>query len=211
MLPISRLSRRRTGKVWRLFLNMLRQAPGAAAGRPTPETSQSKTHPRPARHVIHCQRNRNAGTKPASPSSTIWWMHGGNGRPVMTRINCIPPHELTGPHLVAEYRELPRVFALVRAAIERGERPDDPRNPAQYTLGVGHVRFFYCRLGYLVRRQASLVEEMKTRGFHPKYDDVCGLLDGFPKEWCQDWEPTPDAVRHNRARIAERMRLSKRR
>ncbi|ENT03393.1 hypothetical protein C038_02848 [Brucella sp. 63/311] len=41
----------------------------------------------------------------------------------MTRINCIPPAELTGPHLVAEYRELPRVFALVRAAIQRGEAP----------------------------------------------------------------------------------------
>ena len=43
----------------------------------------------------------------------------------MTRINCVPPSELTVQHLVAEYRELPRIFALVRAAIARGERPDD--------------------------------------------------------------------------------------
>ncbi|CUW45036.1 endonuclease V [Brucella vulpis] len=78
----------------------------------------------------------------------------------MTRINCIPPAELTGPHLVAEYRELPRVFALVRAAIQRGEAPQDPRNPQQYTLGAGHVRFFYARLGYLAKRQAALIAEM---------------------------------------------------
>lgn len=60
----------------------------------------------------------------------------------MTRINCIPPRELSREHLIAEYRELPRIFALVRAAIARGESPDDPRNPTSYTLGAGHVRFF---------------------------------------------------------------------
>lgn len=30
----------------------------------------------------------------------------------MTRINCVPVRELGGKHLVAEYRELPRVYAL---------------------------------------------------------------------------------------------------
>ncbi|MCP8895343.1 pyrimidine dimer DNA glycosylase/endonuclease V [Shinella daejeonensis] len=124
----------------------------------------------------------------------------------MTRINCIPVSELSGPHLVAEYRELPRVFALVRAAIARGERPDDPRNPQEYRLGAGHVRFFYCRLGYLARRQVSLVQEMRARGYQPQYDNPLALLDGLPSEWCQDWTPTPQAIALNRARIAERRR-----
>lgn len=126
----------------------------------------------------------------------------------MTRINCIPPHELSGPHLVAEYRELPRVFALVRAAIARGEKPDDPRNPLEYRLGSGHVRFFYCRLGYLAHRQASLVQEMRARGYQPQYDNALALLDGLPAEWCQSWEPTPEAVALNKARIAERTSAS---
>lgn len=86
----------------------------------------------------------------------------------MTRINCIPPSKLTGPHLVAEYRELPRVFPLVRAAILRGDVPGDPRNPADYRLGAGHVRFFYPRLGYLAQRQAALVAEMLARGYAPR-------------------------------------------
>lgn len=122
----------------------------------------------------------------------------------MTRINCIPPSELTGPHLVAEYRELPRVFSLVRAAIVRGESPDDPRNPPDYRLGAGHVRFFYPRLGFLARRQAGLVAEMQARGYRPGFTDTGRLLDGFPPAWCEDWDPPPAALALNRARIAER-------
>lgn len=123
----------------------------------------------------------------------------------MTRINCIPPSELTGPHLVAEYRELPRIFALVRAAIARGEQPDDPRNPPEYRLGSGHVRFFYPRLGFLARRQAALVAEMLARGYAPGYTETAHLMDGFAAEWCADWQPTDQAMALNRARIAERL------
>lgn len=124
----------------------------------------------------------------------------------MTRINCIPPEELTGPHLVAEYRELPRIFTLVRAAIGRGETPGDPRNPAEYRLGAGHVRFFYPHLGYLARRQAALVAEMLARGYRPGFTETAHLLDGFPPEWCADWRPSAEAQALNRARIAERLK-----
>jgi deoxyribonuclease (pyrimidine dimer) len=123
----------------------------------------------------------------------------------MTRINCIPPAELVTRHLVAEYRELPRVFALVRAAIARGETPDDPRNPQEYRLGAGHVRFFYSRLGYLVKRQAALVAEMQARGYKPTFTDPAGLLEGIAAIWCQDWEPDQRAIAENRARIAARL------
>ncbi|MBP7000765.1 pyrimidine dimer DNA glycosylase/endonuclease V [Amaricoccus sp.] len=41
----------------------------------------------------------------------------------MTRINVVPPEELSRAHLVAEYRELPRVFGMVRAMIARGLDP----------------------------------------------------------------------------------------
>lgn len=123
----------------------------------------------------------------------------------MTRINCIPPHELSGPHLVAEYRELPRIFTLVRAAIARGEKPCDPRNPPGYRLGAGHVRFFYPRLGYLARRQAALIAEMLARGYAPGFTETAHLLEGIPAEWCGDWQPDPEAMALNRARIAERL------
>ena len=123
----------------------------------------------------------------------------------MTRINCVPPSELTVQHLVAEYRELPRIFALVRAAIARGERPDDTRNPREYRLGAGHVRFFYPRLLFLAKRQASLVTEMQARGYRPNFTDATSLIAGIPAEWCNDWQPSQAALAVNRARIAERM------
>jgi len=122
----------------------------------------------------------------------------------MTRINCVPPSELSGPHLVAEYRELPRIFALVRAASARGETPDDPRNPHSYVLGKGHVRFFYPRLGYLADRQAQLVAEMQARGYRPAFTDPSALLNDIDPSWCGHWQPDAAALSLNRARIAER-------
>ncbi len=126
----------------------------------------------------------------------------------MTRINCIDPQELTGPHLVAEYRELPRIFTLARAAIERGEQPDDPRNPRHYTLGKGHVRFFYPRLGFLVKRQQALIEEMLRRGYQPSYRTTEHLIAGIPAPWCADWQPDEAAIAINKARITERLNKS---
>lgn len=118
----------------------------------------------------------------------------------MTRINCVPPAELCGKHLVAEYRELPRVFASVRGAIARQERP---ASGDRYTLGKGHVRFFYTRLAWLAARQAALIAEMLRRGYHPSFG--APSLDGFPPEWCGDWQPDAEALRLNRERIAARM------
>lgn len=117
----------------------------------------------------------------------------------MTRINCIPPAELTRQHLVAEYRELPRVFALARQAHARNQLD----GPTTYTLGKGHVRFFYTRLAWLARRQAALIAEMVSRGYSPQYG--APSLDGLPAALCNDWTPTAEAMAINRARIAERL------
>lgn len=120
----------------------------------------------------------------------------------MTRINCVPVSELSGPHLVAEYRELPRVFALAEKAAGRGALVQ----PNAYTLGKGHLLFFYTRLGYLARRHRQLVEEMKRRGYKPSFPGVeRGNFPGIPDAYWQDWTPPPEAVSLNRARIAERL------
>ncbi len=129
----------------------------------------------------------------------------------MTRINCISPVELSQLHLIAEYRELPRVFALVRRAVTRGEFPDDPRNPREYTLGRGHLRFFYPRLGYLLIRQAALIAEMQARGYRTLYSSVDQLSDGIPEGWLGAWEPTQSAITLNRARIKLRISMSTKR
>ena len=119
----------------------------------------------------------------------------------MTRINCVPVQELSGPHLVAEYRELPRVFALAQKACARGVPPQPPT----YTLGKGHLLFFYTRLGYLARRHADLIEEMKRRGYNPTFTGVRREdFSGIPDKFWGAWVPTTEALRLNRQRIKER-------
>lgn len=117
----------------------------------------------------------------------------------MTRINCIPPNELTNKHLVAEYRELPRVFALAR-------KPKANESfPTEYTLGRGHVKFFYNKLGYLSSRFLSLVEEMKLRGYKPNYTSLPKKAFEVPAYLWNDWTPTAEALEVNRQRIKERL------
>ena len=121
----------------------------------------------------------------------------------MTRINVVPVEELTREHLVAEYKELPRVFGLVRSAIERGEMPNDKRNPDTYRLGSGHVRFFYPRLGFIVERHKKLVDEMLKRGYVVNYPEPPNHDIG--QEWFGNYSATQDALEENRNRIAERL------
>lgn len=122
----------------------------------------------------------------------------------MTRINVIEPSRLSDKHLGAEYRELPRVFGLVRDAIARGERPTDPRNPAQYVLGAGHVRFFYPRLGYLLERYLRLCEECRKRGRAVNFGNPTDLITGIPADWFGYWAPDEAAEQLNIDRINQR-------
>jgi hypothetical protein len=117
----------------------------------------------------------------------------------MTRINCVPTAELSRQHLLAEYRELPRVFALAQKAYCMRRKV---LAPEAYTLGTGHVKFFYQRLGYCRRRFHELREEMVLRGYKPKYDDA--PFAPMPADWQQDWTPTDAALAINRQRILER-------
>lgn len=120
----------------------------------------------------------------------------------MTRINLVDPTLLSDAHLGAEYRELPRIFGLVRQAIERGELPETVEQPAKYVLGTGHVKFFYTRLAWLVRRFESLVEERRRRGQAVNYPTA--PTQGIPPEWFGEWEPSSDEIEANVKRINER-------
>lgn len=112
----------------------------------------------------------------------------------MTRINTTGSQYLTDEHLLAEWRELPRVFHL---AI------DDRPLPPAYTLGAGHMRFFLARLGWLGRRHAALTAELERRGY------TLAPRDPLPTDG-GDWEPTPADVAVNVGRLIERLRGAKR-
>ncbi len=121
----------------------------------------------------------------------------------MTRINCVSVQELSQQHLVAEYRELPRVFNLARKALER----NDIQYFEEYRLGKGHLLFFYTRLGYLARRHAELVQEMLRRGYKPTFTSpLRDAHSDIPDVLWGDWNPTEEAIKLNRRRILERSR-----
>lgn len=116
----------------------------------------------------------------------------------MTRINLVPVESLVDAHLIAEYRELPRVFKLARRV------EDAPKN---FCLGAGHVKFFYDKLGFLDLRYSAIHREMLRRGFNPKF----GALELFEKYYhdkqdlWNSWTPLKKDIRLSEERIAERL------
>lgn len=115
----------------------------------------------------------------------------------MTRINVIPAALLADQHLLAEYRELPRTFPLAKAAMARGPLTV----PAAYTLGKGHVSFFYPRTDWLSARQAELIQELLSRGYDLKHRTAPEPLPGEPS----GWRPTEEARDLNLERLRERL------
>lgn len=115
----------------------------------------------------------------------------------MTRINCVPAKELTQAHLIAEYRELPRI----RHAWPRKTKPVIPKN---YLMGKGHVTFFYDKGIWLENRHAELIAEMLNRGYNANLPPL--NLSHWPESAMNDWEATSEAIAVNKKRIAERQK-----
>lgn len=116
----------------------------------------------------------------------------------MTRINVIPPQELCDQHLLAEYRELPRVLRHTNA---------DPNNiPKFYKTGQGHVLFFVDKFTWLRKRHSEIVRELSERGFNLSNTKP---LPNTKNVLENDWTPPKEAIMINKNRILERMSTMK--
>ncbi len=121
----------------------------------------------------------------------------------MTRINVVPPQELSQQHLVAEYREITRLPGNLKKSLDRKTKPFSMSEiPSEYTLGKGHVKYFYDKMLFLEKRFQALVDEMLKRGYNPNFRDS-GIFKADARFY-QDYTPTDKALEINRARIAER-------
>jgi hypothetical protein len=120
----------------------------------------------------------------------------------MTRINCgIPPKDLTDKHLLAEHREIKRI----PNCIAKGKY-NMKNQPKEFTLGEGHVKFFYDKLGYLLIRYHQLHGECMLRGFDIEfYGDA---WKDVPKHLMNGYKPTERDIQIVRERIAERLKES---
>lgn len=80
----------------------------------------------------------------------------------MTRINSAIHHKnLTDQHLIAELRELPRIFTAVNNRLYKDSSFDDI--PEIFCLGTGHTKFFYDKLRFLSDRHCFLSFEYYCR------------------------------------------------
>lgn len=112
----------------------------------------------------------------------------------MTRINTIPPNKLCDSHLIAEYREILRVFKLTK---------HDETAPKEFTLGRGHVKFFFNKLQYVHDRFNLLRQEILDREFNPKMEFDPSILE-TKRYLYNPWEATELSKELIRQRILER-------
>ena len=107
----------------------------------------------------------------------------------MTRINIIPPQRLYDQHLIAEYREIFMVAAALKRSLKAKKGFSLSQIPKNFTLGKGHIKFFYDKGKYLYKRYTLLTEEMESLGFKPN------IKRRFPSEifiknnLFNDWQP----------------------
>lgn len=108
----------------------------------------------------------------------------------MTRINCLPVEVLLDQHLFAEYREITRVNKLAKKLHDYGN----------YTMGTGHVRFFYNKGLYLSKRCEELYNELVKRG----YNATLKVYEPHPDGLNEDWQPNKLAKLTNLVRLVEK-------
>jgi len=94
----------------------------------------------------------------------------------MTRINLVPPSELSDQHLIAEYRELPRCLKQDINIFNA---------PLKYCLGKGHMKWARRHWSFIFQRFKLLVNEMKFRNFKVsnKYLNFLELSKFKPKQF----------------------------
>ena len=128
----------------------------------------------------------------------------------MTRLNLVPPEELTDQHLFAEWREIKMVpKSLARSIRARGVDGVLRMVPREFTLNTGHVSFFYDKGTYLFNRYRDLTDELVRRGVnfnrsaeldpddvYLRHPSLLGL-----------YTPTEKALQIIRQRIAEKIAM----
>lgn len=112
----------------------------------------------------------------------------------MTRINIVPVDTLFDQHLLAEHREIKRVPNCIKKG-----KYSLQWQPEKYTMGTGHVKFFYDKLKYLSNRYQDLHKECIKRGFN--VEDYSDCFQDVPQELDNNYSPDDDAFSENKQRL----------
>ena len=115
----------------------------------------------------------------------------------MTRINVgIHPSELPIKMLIAEHREIKRIPNCIKSG--RYSLTDIPVN---FTLGQGHVKFFYDKLEYLRKRYEMIYQTCIGAPYYFNVTYYGESFNGLPEALMGDYAPTMD----DRALLVQRL------
>lgn len=125
----------------------------------------------------------------------------------MTRVNVLDPELLTDQHLFAEYREITRIFALVKQACDKYSHEQIvAKIPPTYRMSTGHVLFFYDKLDFIEKRYFALKNELIKREMNFTDKDSIvefrGIIDPI---FYQDFIPNSQAIAINVERLVEKI------
>ena len=123
----------------------------------------------------------------------------------MTRINCISPICLYDQHLFAEYREIARAISNVKKYLKKHSIFEMYSEiPSNYSLGKGHVKFFYNKLKYIVNRHEEIRRELLKRNYNIS-EYVIWDFEGIPNTLFNDFEPSLNDIKINLERIESKI------
>lgn len=123
----------------------------------------------------------------------------------MTRINTIDVQDLTDQHLMAEYREMPMVHAALQRSKTSKKGLSIDSIPPKYTLNTGHVKFFYNKGTFILKRYLALVDELRKRGYNINPGERKIDWKVFDHTLKSDWTPTSRDHSILIARLVERI------
>jgi deoxyribonuclease (pyrimidine dimer) len=118
-----------------------------------------------------------------------------------TRVNLVDVKTLTRQHLLSEHREIKRIPNMVKSG--RAVFKDIPE---KFTLGTGHVKFFYNKLVWLSFRYDAVYDECIKRGFavtayHQSFRDAIDATVTLQ----QFWVPTDEDIAISQERINQKL------
>lgn len=126
----------------------------------------------------------------------------------MTRINLIDPSLLSDQHLAGEYKEITRVFTLAEKHIKAKKNVADLKIPAKFTLGSGHVSFFYDKIYFTWLRYGTLYRECVARGRDMDLEKFVTIREHvkqtfFGTGYWNDWKPSHEEIYLSMARVVK--------
>jgi len=124
------------------------------------------------------------------------------------RCNLVSPKLLTDQHLFAEFRELKMIVPALRRSLKTHTVDEVLSDiPLTFTLGKGHMKFWYNKLLYLSERHRDIQIELVNRHYNFKPFSLLHDTEDLDSQFFRLWAPTTTDFNVIQARIVDRIQM----